>query len=110
MRIPARAAVVVIGGAAAVLALTGAASAAAADDYTACMRAHGLPDFPAATVTDGGLLVLDPAGAGFDPFSQVYRAAATACAHALPTGAALPAEPRPPAPPAPPQPPAPPRL
>lgn len=87
--------------AAAALATGGSATAAGQDDvgaeFTACMRAHGLPDFPLATVSADGRIDLDPSGAGIDPFSETYRTALAACAPLLPAGTALPAEPDPPA-------------
>jgi hypothetical protein len=88
-------------------ALMGVASAGPADGFTACMRAHGVPGFPDATVTPDGRLVLEPDAGAVDPFDAGYRAALAACADELPAGTDLPAPPHPPAPPRPAQVPAP---
>jgi hypothetical protein len=79
------------------------------DDFTACMRGHGVPGFPDATVTPDGRLVLEPGARVFDPFDADYQAALAACADRLPAGTDLPAEPQPPVPPQPPGAPAAPR-
>ena len=79
------------------------------DDFTACMRAHGLPDFPDSTITPDGRLQLEPGGQTVDPFDADYRAVLAVCADRLPAGTDLPAEPQPPVPPQPPGAPAVPR-
>lgn len=71
----------------------------AAAAFTACMRANGLPDFPAVTISPDGHVHLEPSGPGFDPFSTEYRAAVATCAPLLPAGSGLPAAPEPPSPP-----------
>ena len=91
-----------------------------AEEFTACMRAHGVPDLPGITISEDGQVQLN-AGA-VHPILDTYQAAATACAPLLPEGTQLPDEPEPPTPPAPeldftcsgdcpaaPEPPAPPR-
>ncbi len=97
--------------------LMGVAGADPAGDFTACMRAHGQSDFPAATVTPDGRILLDPGAGAVDPFDAGYRAALAACTAELPAGIDPPVPPQPPAPPrlpdvpapAEPHPPAPPR-
>lgn len=88
------------------LAVTGAADDPAPDDgtgaaFTTCMRDHGVEDFPAATVTDDGRVVLDLDGTGIDPWADAYRVALDACEAELPDGTRLPDDPTPPAPEAP---------
>lgn len=90
------------------VAMMGFVSAEPAEDFTACMRAHGVAGFPDGTITPDGRLVLEPEGGAIDPFDAGYRAALTACADELPAGIELPAPPHPPAPPQPPAAPAPP--
>jgi hypothetical protein len=67
-----------------------------ASAFTECMRAHGLADFPDATVVHG-LLVLDLDGAAISPFAADYRSALAACSADLPDDVVLPTEPTPPA-------------
>jgi hypothetical protein len=45
--------------------------------YAACMRAHGIPDYPDPTVTGSGFTVQLPSG--FDPNSPQWQAALQAC-------------------------------
>jgi len=66
-----------------------------ADAFTACMRSHGVPDFPGVTIADDGHVRLK--GGSVKPVSAAYRAAAKTCASSLPTGSELPADPAPPA-------------
>jgi hypothetical protein len=80
-------------------ALSGLVGGSPAEDFTACMRAHGVPGFPDATITPGGRLLLEEGGAAIDPFDAGYRAALDACADELPAGIDLPEEPQPPRPP-----------
>ena len=63
-----------------------------AEDFTACMRAHGVPDFPGVTITADGALQLREGGR-IDPISAAYRDAASACADRLPAGTTLPRPP-----------------
>jgi hypothetical protein len=72
------------------------ASSTGASAYTACVRAHGVADFPGVTVTSDGRVLLNTSGSGvsFDPLSAAYQAAAKDCASKLPGAAALPAAPR----------------
>jgi hypothetical protein len=67
-----------------------------ADAFTACMRSHGVPDFPGVTIAADGHVRLK--GGSVKPVSAAYRAAANACASSLPAGSELPADPAPPAP------------
>jgi hypothetical protein len=81
-----------------VVAVTGPVAAVgaggdAASAFTACMRSHGLEDFPPARVTDDGRLGLDASGT-VEPFSTAYRDALDACDEGLPDGVALPNRPR----------------
>ncbi|MEU4697766.1 hypothetical protein [Nonomuraea dietziae] len=63
-----------------------------AKDFSACVRANGVQDFPDVTIR-GGTLQL---GQGVDPFSDRLRTAVKACEHLLPKGTALPTRPTPP--------------
>jgi hypothetical protein len=69
-----------------------AAASTPAEDFTACMRAHGVPDFPGVTITADGALQLR-SGGRIDPISAAYRDAASACADRLPAGTTLPRPP-----------------
>lgn len=60
--------------------------------FTACMRSHGVPDFPGITISADGETQLK---GGVNPLSATYQAAAKACASLLPAGSALPADPEP---------------
>lgn len=62
--------------------------------FTACVRNHGVSDFPGVTVLSNGTLQLD-SSSSFSPLSAAYKAAAKACAYTLPSGA-LPSDPTPP--------------
>jgi hypothetical protein len=68
-------------------------NAGAAEAYTACVRAHGVPDFPGVTLTEDGRVQLKE---GADPLSSAYRQAAKECAGHLPDSSTLPATPAPP--------------
>jgi hypothetical protein len=56
--------------------------------FSACMRAHGLPDFPDPKVSSGGGLELSigggKKGTGINPRSPVFQAAQNACQSVLP--------------------------
>ena len=90
--------------AAAVLTLVPGAGAQAAtasasngtEAFTACVRAHGVADFPGVTETSDGRVLIDGTGAGtgFDPLSAAYQTAIKDCASKLPSGTALPTAPR----------------
>ncbi|MEV5576832.1 hypothetical protein AB0L06_42995 [Spirillospora sp. NPDC052269] len=75
--------------------------AARAERFTACMRSHGVPDFPGITVTGDGRVLLNLGKGTIDPISRAYRSAADACGHLLPAGSSLPGRPQPPKPPEP---------
>jgi hypothetical protein len=51
--------------------------------FSACMRAHGLPNFPDASA-EGGIAI--DASSGMDPNSAVFQAAQKACAKLAPNG------------------------
>lgn len=89
--------------AAAVAAGTGFHTATAAPSdgtaFTACMRSHGVPDFPDVTLSSDGLINLDIQGEPVDVLSGKYGAAIEACESHLPSGTNLPDAPQ--APPAP---------
>lgn len=91
---------------------TGSAAAATSsgEDFTSCMRSHGLPDFPTTTFGANGQVTLQAGGTAFDPFSTTYREALRACSSHLPADSTMPAEPQVPEPalPAAPTPPVPP--
>lgn len=81
---------------------TGSAAAATSsgEDFTSCMRSHGLPDFPTTTFGANGQVTLQAGGTAFDPFSTTYRDALRACASHLPADSTMPGEPTPPSVPA----------
>ncbi len=61
--------------------------------FSACMRKHGLPDFPDPQFLSGGRVALKiSAGSGIDPQSEQFQAAQQACQSLLPgkAGAAPP--------------------
>jgi hypothetical protein len=68
--------------------------------FTECVRAHGVDDFPGATIDSDGSLHLK--GGNVNVFSSAYSEAVAACADELPEGTSLPGDPSPEAPPAPP--------
>ncbi|MEV0148689.1 MULTISPECIES: hypothetical protein [unclassified Nonomuraea] len=68
--------------------------------FTACMRAHGLPDFPDTAFSSDGLVNLEIKGEPVDALSAKYGAAVRACEPLLPHGARLPGAPAAPAAPA----------
>ena len=96
-----------LGAAASAAPSTGAARATqrAADEFTACMRAGGVPGFPGVTVSANGSLLFDvgPGDPWIDVSSPTFRKAFETCQHFLPAWAALPT-PTPPAVPTPPSP------
>jgi hypothetical protein len=53
--------------------------------FSACMRAHGLPNFPDPTAAHGGVVV-NLHGSGLSPDSPQFRAAQQACRKLLPGG------------------------
>jgi hypothetical protein len=55
--------------------------------FSACMRSHGLPNFPDPKFSGGGAkLTLDGKGGGLNPNSPVFQAAQKACESVLPGG------------------------
>lgn len=52
--------------------------------FAACMRSHGLPDFPDPTVNSQGVSIRGPAGVG--PDSPVFQSAQQACRKLMPGG------------------------
>ncbi|GIH89430.1 hypothetical protein Psi01_00600 [Planobispora siamensis] len=76
-----------------------AASAAAAgeDDgkaFAACMRSHGLPEFPEVAFSSDGTVNLTVKGERVDLLSAEYGSAVRACESLLPAGTHLPAPPQ----------------
>lgn len=71
-------------------------------EFTDCMRAHGLPDFPEVAVSADGLVNLTINGERVDVLSKKYGAAVKACEPLLPDGVKLPGAPTAPAAPSPP--------
>lgn len=70
--------------------------------FVACMRSHGLPDFPEVTIASDGLVNFDIDGNHVDADSEIYGAAIQACQSLLPANSRLPGAPvAPPAPAAP---------
>lgn len=68
-----------------------------AEEFTECMRANGVPDFPGITIQGNGSILLNGGGA-FEPLSSAYRAAAAKCAGTLSSAGSLPKDPAPPSP------------
>ncbi|NUW43212.1 hypothetical protein [Nonomuraea rhodomycinica] len=68
--------------------------------FTACMRAHGLPDFPDTAFSSDGLVSLEVKGEDVDVRSATYGAAVRACEPLLPHGVRPPGAPAAPAAPA----------
>ncbi|WP_248960508.1 hypothetical protein [Sphaerisporangium perillae] len=64
-----------------------------AEEFTACMRANGVPGFPGVTISAGGGMQIDLTGEDLDPVSSRFQQAAKTCAHLLPKGSALPEAP-----------------
>ncbi|WP_327589957.1 hypothetical protein OHA25_25155 [Nonomuraea sp. NBC_00507] len=95
--------------AAVLVAVTGGRAAASEEapagdvtEFTACMRSHGLPDFPEVAFSSDGLVNLHIKGERVDVLSEKYGAAVQACQSVLPAGTRLPKAPAaPPAPAAP---------
>jgi hypothetical protein len=55
--------------------------------FSACMRAHGLPDFPDPTTSAGGGIQLSiggKKGSGLNPSSPIFQAAQKACQSVMP--------------------------
>jgi hypothetical protein len=54
--------------------------------YSACMRSHGVPDFPDPTFSSngGGLVINGSAGGDMDPRSPAFQAADKACRSLMP--------------------------
>ena len=53
--------------------------------YSACMRSHGVPNFPDPTSNGGGQVQIQ-AGSGIDPNSPAFQAAQRSCQSLLPVG------------------------
>src|SRR5262245_44565648 len=64
---------------------TATSKAAAGTRFSACMRSHGVPNFP--DPTSGGGLVIN---SGINPNSPQFQAAQRACAKELPNGGKAP--------------------
>ena len=54
--------------------------------FSACMRSHGVPNFPDPTSVSNGNSVELQQGSGIDPNSQQYQSAMHACQSLLPAG------------------------
>jgi hypothetical protein len=52
--------------------------------FAACMRAHGVPNFPDPQFQDGGIQIKISAGSGINPRSPQFQAAQRACQSDLP--------------------------
>lgn len=66
---------------------TSAAKSPSAQAYSACMRSHGVPNFPDPDANGNFALTITP-GSGLDPNSATYKAADKACASLRPAGIA----------------------
>jgi hypothetical protein len=53
--------------------------------FSACMRSHGVPNFPDPDFSGGGATI-SIGGGGLDPSSPRFQAASTSCKHLLPGG------------------------
>ena len=60
--------------------------AGAALKFAACMRSHGVPNFPDPSGGGGGIHFHLSAGSGITPFSPAFKAAQTSCRKLLPGG------------------------
>jgi hypothetical protein len=58
--------------------------------FSACMRSHGVPNFPDPDFSGGGVTIDAGAGGGPDPSSPQFQAAQKACGHFLPGGGSHP--------------------
>jgi hypothetical protein len=56
--------------------------------FSACMRAHGVTNFPDPTFTGGGIRIALNSNSGIDPNSPVFKAAQAACGSLGPKGSA----------------------
>ena len=56
--------------------------------FAACMRSHGVPNFPDPSGGGGGIQI--PVGSGISPFSPAFKAAQQDCHTLLPGGGAPP--------------------
>jgi hypothetical protein len=65
-----------------------------AEQFTACMRSHGEPDFPGITISSNGTIQIDSSSVDIDLFSAQYQKAADACESLLPSGSGLPQAPK----------------
>jgi len=65
-----------------------ASSSGGALAFSACMRSHGVPNFPDPTSGSNGNSVELQQGSGIDPNSQQYQSAMHACQSLLPAGKA----------------------
>lgn len=54
--------------------------------FTACIRAHGIVNFPDAKAADGGVTIEIGPGSGISPSSPKFQAAQNACQHLMPGG------------------------
>jgi hypothetical protein len=97
---PALAAAVLVVGIAGVAGVSEEAPAGDVKEFAACMRSHGLPDFPEVAVSSDGLVNLHIKGERVDVLSEKYGAAVKACESLLPTGTRLPNAPTAPGAPA----------
>jgi hypothetical protein len=59
------------------------ANAADGEKFSACMRKHGVPNYP--DPNSQGVITID-SGMGFDPGSPVFRSAQSTCQKLLPNG------------------------
>jgi hypothetical protein len=56
-------------------------------NYAACMRSHGVPNFPDPKVSSNGGIEIGPGpGSNVDPDAPQFKAAQKACGHLLPGG------------------------
>jgi len=54
--------------------------------FVACMRSHGVPNFPDPTTSDGGVTIRINSRNGISPTSPVYEEAQKACQSLMPGG------------------------
>lgn len=80
-------------GAAALVPTAASATTSTSQDFSACMRSHGVQDFPDLEVSSAGRIGLSLEGTPFNPFSATYREALAACQSLLPSGTVLPEAP-----------------
>jgi hypothetical protein len=66
--------------------LTGKSKADSMYRYSACMRSHGVPNFPDPQPSGGGLVLAINSGSGLNPNAPQFKTAQKSCEKLLPNG------------------------